>query len=139
MSLRTIHLLFILAAIATALGTGVWLVSEASVEALDPASRSALTWICFGLTAGMLLYAIWFLRKKWSKGAGAGLMLTICAGMPSAAHACATCYGQAGTPVIDNMNIAVLFMLGVVGGMLGIAVGFAVYLRRRSLKLERAS
>jgi hypothetical protein len=51
--------------------------------------------------------------------------------VPSAASACPSCYGSASGPVIDGMNLAVLVMIGVTGGVFSWIVSFAVRIARR--------
>jgi len=59
----------------------------------------------------------------------AAVSLTLIA--PAAAHACPSCYGAASGPVIDGMNVAVLLMVGVTGGVLSWIVAFALRIVRR--------
>jgi heme/copper-type cytochrome/quinol oxidase subunit 2 len=51
--------------------------------------------------------------------------------MPSAAPACPSCYGSSAGPVIDGMNLAVLVMIGVTGGVFSWIISFAVRIARR--------
>jgi len=63
MSLRTIHLLFILASILLAFGVGYWAVEQVRAGA---AEHTALAVICNLAGLGLLGYGIWFARKKFS-------------------------------------------------------------------------
>ncbi len=49
-----------------------------------------------------------------------------------AALACATCYGDPDDPQTHGMNMAILFMLGVVATMLSLFTAFFVHLRIRA-------
>jgi hypothetical protein len=53
--------------------------------------------------------------------------------------ACAVCYGQKGTPVVENMNVAILFMLAIVGAMFGGIMLFILRLRRQALRQRSTS
>jgi heme/copper-type cytochrome/quinol oxidase subunit 2 len=46
-------------------------------------------------------------------------------------HACPNCYGDPESPLTDGMNMAIVSLLGVTGGVLSGVVGFFLYLRRR--------
>ena len=53
-----------------------------------------------------------------------------------AAGACESCYGQqASGPMIDGMNTAILFMLGVIGAVLLVVAAFFVYMWRRGRRI----
>lgn len=49
-----------------------------------------------------------------------------------AALACSTCYGDPDAPQTQAMNMAILFMLGVVATMLALFAAFFVHLRIRA-------
>jgi hypothetical protein len=51
--------------------------------------------------------------------------------LPPAAAACPSCYGASSGPVIDGMNLAVLVLIGVTGGVCSGIVAFAVRVVRR--------
>ncbi len=51
---------------------------------------------------------------------------------PRAALACPVCFGQNDSPMANAMNLGILAMLVVVGGMLASFATFFVYLRRRA-------
>jgi heme/copper-type cytochrome/quinol oxidase subunit 2 len=51
--------------------------------------------------------------------------------VPGAARACPSCYGSASGPVIDGMNLAVLVMVGVTGGVFSWIIAFALRVARR--------
>ena len=51
-------------------------------------------------------------------------------------HACPNCYGDPESPMTDGMNMAIMSLLGVTGGVLAGVVGFFLYLRRRFLSLN---
>jgi len=46
-------------------------------------------------------------------------------------YACPNCYGDPESPLTDGMNMAIISLLGVTGGVLTGLVGFFLYLRRR--------
>ena len=53
------------------------------------------------------------------------------------ASACPSCYGAPDSPMTEGMNMAIMSLLGVTGGVLAAFVGFFVYLRRRAQQLQR--
>jgi hypothetical protein len=63
MSLRTIHLLFIIASILLAFGTGYW-----AVEQVREGASEHTTLAVVANLSGLALvgYGIWFVRKKFS-------------------------------------------------------------------------
>ena len=54
--------------------------------------------------------------------------------VPTTASACATCYGAPDSPLTKGMNMAILSLLVVIGGVLGGIVAFIFHLRRQSRK-----
>ena len=45
---------------------------------------------------------------------------------------CSTCFGDPNAPQTHAINMAILFMLGVVGTLLGLFAAFFVHLRNRA-------
>jgi heme/copper-type cytochrome/quinol oxidase subunit 2 len=60
---------------------------------------------------------------------GLGLMLL---GHPSAALACAACYGASDSPLAQGMNWGIFSLLAVVGTVLGCFLVFFVHIIRKS-------
>ena len=58
---------------------------------------------------------------------------------PSPLLACAACYGQSDAPMAQGMNWGILFLLGVVGLVLGGVTAFFIYLARRSAAMAAQS
>ena len=56
------------------------------------------------------------------------LMMTI---SPSSSFACAVCYGAPNSQVTKAMDMAILFLLGVIFFVLGCIGVFVVYLKKR--------
>ena len=52
--------------------------------------------------------------------------------IPDIVRACATCYGAPDDPMTAGMNMAILLLLGVTGGVLGGIATFMLYLRKRA-------
>lgn len=50
--------------------------------------------------------------------------------------ACPSCYGAPDSPMTEGMNMAILSLLGITGGVLMSFVAFFVYLRRRARMLH---
>ncbi|MFN0158219.1 MAG: hypothetical protein ACKVRP_09135 [Bacteroidota bacterium] len=53
------------------------------------------------------------------------------------AFACPTCYGAPDSETTQAMNMAILSLLGVTGGVLVGIVSFVVYLRRRAMMINQ--
>ncbi len=56
------------------------------------------------------------------------LFLSSVVWFPSAAMACATCYGALDAPQTHSMNMAIFTLMGVVGTVLSLFAAFFVYL-----------
>ena len=52
--------------------------------------------------------------------------------LPDILSACPSCYGAPGEPMTEGMNMAILSLMGVTGGVLFGFVSFFVYLRKRA-------
>jgi hypothetical protein len=61
---------------------------------------------------------------------GAALLLH-----PSAALACAACYGASDSPMASGMNWGIFSLLGVIVSVLGGVASFFIYLARKSAKI----
>ena len=61
MSLRVVHIFFILAASALALGVGLW-----ALRGHEPVSWAVASFACSGL---LDIYLVWFIRKSKNLGA----------------------------------------------------------------------
>jgi hypothetical protein len=115
MSLRAVHVLFILLSV----GLSGWF-GKMNLDAYraDPADASALFWCRAGFWAcGILaVYGVWFLfktRKLLLLIAAAGLLA------PSEVMACAVCMGDRTSSVASAANGAIFVMLGVLVLVLG--------------------
>lgn len=53
------------------------------------------------------------------------------------AAACPSCYGDPESPMTQGMNMAIMSLLGITGGVLIAIVSFFVYVRRRTLQLRK--
>ena len=53
------------------------------------------------------------------------------------AQACPSCYGAPDSQMTEGMNLAILSLLGITGGVLASFVAFFVYLRKRAKMLKR--
>ena len=58
---------------------------------------------------------------------------------PHVASACPSCYGASDAPMTQGMNMAILSLLGITGGVLVAFGSFFVYLRRRAHELIHTS
>ena len=60
------------------------------------------------------------------------LLLSSLVWFPSAAMACATCYGALDAPQTHSMNMAIFTLMGVVGTVLSLFAAFFVFLMIRA-------
>jgi len=60
------------------------------------------------------------------------LVLALLLALPRAALACPVCFGQTDSPLANAMNLGILAMLVVVGGVLAAFASFFIYLMRRA-------
>jgi len=63
-----------------------------------------------------------------------GILCLVC--FSRSAFACATCFGNTDAPQTHALNMAILFMLGIVAVMLGLFAAFFVHLRSRAKQLS---
>jgi hypothetical protein len=56
----------------------------------------------------------------------------LCLGAPRAALACPVCFGDSDAPMANAMNMGILFMLIIVGGVLVAFASFFIHLIRRA-------
>jgi heme/copper-type cytochrome/quinol oxidase subunit 2 len=65
----------------------------------------------------------------------AAIILCLLLFVPHSVSACPSCYGASDAPMTQGMNMAILSLLGVTGGVLVAFVSFFVYLRKRARAL----
>jgi hypothetical protein len=56
---------------------------------------------------------------------------------PTISSACAVCFGNAESAMVQGTNIAIITLLSVTGSVLGAIVAFALRMKHRSKLLER--
>ncbi len=59
--------------------------------------------------------------------------------IPEFLAACPSCYGAADAPMTEGMNMAILSLMGVTGGVLVGFVSFFVHLRKRTRQFVERS
>jgi hypothetical protein len=64
------------------------------------------------------------------------LLTVLILAAPRAASACPVCFGQNDSPLAKAMNMGILFMLLVVGGMMAAFASFFISLVRRARQAE---
>jgi hypothetical protein len=60
------------------------------------------------------------------------IIITILLLIPSSLDACAVCYGAADDPMTNGMNMAILFLISVIGFVLMGVVTVIIYFARRA-------
>lgn len=139
MSLKIVHLAFILCSLALSLFVGVWGVS--SYRATGAILGLVLAMLFFLLGAGLAVYAprYWAKMKDLEKRKRRGIHLVVLAAaliatwlLPDAAHACAVCYGDPDSSQVAGLNNAIWVLLTVVAGVqVGFVALFVGFSRRR--------
>lgn len=127
MSLRGFHIFFIALSILLTFGFGFWALRDYS------ASRN-LANLLFGAGsliggAALIIYLSWFLRKTKKIALVSALLLY----SSKTTWACSVCFGDSDSASSKGVTFAVLFLMGVVGVVLGaIAVLIIRWTRRAS-------
>ncbi len=67
------------------------------------------------------------------------LLTALLASLPVDVMACPACFGGADDPITKSIGWGILFLLGVVGAVLGTIVGFFFYIVRRAAAVNAAS
>jgi hypothetical protein len=125
MSLKAFHLVFILASIALSTLVGFWglLRSNEGVSLL-------LGVIGVLSAAGLTVYLGWFV-KKLRNLSYLGLSLALLM-VSQPVWACAVCFGDPNSPMVKSANTAILFLLAVIGSLLGGFAGLFLYWGKRA-------
>ena len=126
MSLKAFHLVFILASIALGVWFGIWCMGEYSFT--ESALTLGMGLLSFASSVGLSVYLGWFLKK--SRGIGY-IVLALGLFASSQASACPVCIGDPNSLFVKSANMAVIFMLGVVGVMLAAFAGLFILWSRR--------
>lgn len=125
MSLKHIHVAFIVLSMAIAAGFGLWAARHGTALHLAAAALS------FG-SAGLLVgYLRRFVRKARALVALAAVL------RPDVAWACPVCFGETDSPLASGVAVGVLLLLGVTASMLGAFGAFFVSVRRRARQVEQ--
>lgn len=140
MSLKIVHLVFILCSLVLSLLVGVWGIS--SWRASGEVSGMVLAAVFFVLGAALAVYAprYWAKMKDLEKQKRHGMHLVALAAvaiagwvLPDAAHACAVCYGDPDSSQVAGLNNAIWVLLSIVAavqvGFVALFVGFRRRLR----------
>jgi hypothetical protein len=67
---------------------------------------------------------------------GITLVVLVTALLPSVVLSCASCYGNPDSSATEGMNMAILSLLGVTGGVLAAFGAFFLHLMRRARRLQ---
>jgi hypothetical protein len=115
MSLKAFHLVFILACIALCTLLGIW----GLLRSNDGVTVGLGVGGVFA-AAGLTVYLGWFVKKLRNVSYLSLSLALLMASQP--AWACAVCFGDPNSPMVKSANTAILFLLAVIGSVLG---GFA--------------
>ncbi len=141
MSLKAIHILFIALSTILTLGFGGWCVSSYLEE--NKTSYIILGAISFAAAVALVGYGLWFIRKlrrgeldskryKYPPYKILATVIILWTFFPQMGSACTVCYGALDSSQAKTMNVFILSMLGVTGGVLCGIIGFVFYLRQKS-------
>jgi hypothetical protein len=135
MSLRLFHIVFVACSVVLCVFAGFWALQ---VYLLDSETAMVFaTFFAFGSAALLLVYGI----KVWKKlkvlnrfGASVMLnLLVLCLFMvlsSQQADACPSCYGDPDSSAAAGLNAAVIFLVGITGGVFTALGAFFLRLRR---------
>ena len=129
MSLKTFHLVFIVASILLGLGVGVWGIREYQAKGEIGALILGIIFLVMG--GVLFVYGRRMLKKTKHIGY---LCLSGFIFMEQNASACASCFGESDSTMAEGMNAGVLTLLIIVGGTLAAIAGFFIYLIRRGTR-----
>jgi hypothetical protein len=126
MSLKAFHLFFIVASTLLSAGLGGWAVSQYQVAPEGWLLGLAIS--SFAVTAGLVAYLPWFIRKYrafsyLSLAALVGLGLTA----SQSAFACSVCFGNPASPLVKSANAGIWFLMMVIGSVLLAFVGLFAF------------
>ncbi len=115
MSLKSFHLVFVIASLVLASWFAVWCYNQGS-ETGDTGTL-AMGVVSLISAVGLAVYLTWILKKL--KPMPFVFFLTWAAlSHPTTVQACATCFGNPKSPLVQSANTAILFLMGVIGVVL---------------------
>jgi hypothetical protein len=118
MSLKAFHVFFVAVCIVFSAWFGSWCLDTEPSRHLQLVGGASL-----GLSTSLVAYLFWVAKKLTH--VGVTLLLVGLGSWSPPAHACAVCFGDASSPLVQGSNLAILFLLGTVGGLIA-AVGLVV-------------
>jgi hypothetical protein len=130
MSLKAFHIFFIVISFLFATYFGAWCFSQ--YNAGESQWMLLGTFGSFSAASALGIYLIWFLKRYKQIG-----FLSLAVLLFSHSHtllACSVCLGDPNSPMVKSVNSGVVFLLGIVGGVL---VGFAalfLFWRKREIQ-----
>ena len=131
MSLKTFHLIFVIASILLGLGVGGWGVQE--YRTYGELGPLVIGIIFFAMGIGLFFYGRRMLKKTKNIGYLAFAVLFL---LEQNVSACAACFGESDSPMADGMNAGIFTLLIVVGGTLSGIAGFFIYIIRRGARMS---
>lgn len=130
MSLKTFHIFFILVASVFFGGFAVWCFQVAGGTTGQIMGTSSLVAL-----VGLVCYLAWMLKKLKHLSY---LVLPLFLMASQTGKACAVCYGDPNSPLVQSANTAVFFMLGIVAVMLSGFGGLFLFWRRNAKRLAQS-
>jgi hypothetical protein len=138
MSLKAFHLFFIFASALLAAGLGGWSLSQYS--ALGEGWLLGLGIGSFVVTAGLIVYFPWFLRR-YRSFSYLSLTAFLAAGLTASpsAWACAVCFGDPNSTMVKSANAGIWALMAVIVGVLLAFIGLFGFWWSRARKIEKES
>ena len=132
MSLKSFHLVFVIASILLGLCVGGWGLLEYRKSGEIGTLAMGLIFLTLGI--GLIIYGKRMLKKTKHIGY---LSLFLLFALEKNALACATCYGESDSPMAEGMNAGIIFLLLVIGATLASIVAFFIFIMRRARLQEK--
>ena len=132
MSLKTFHLIFIIASILLGLGVGGWGIHQYQLKGDVELLILGIIFLVMGI--GLILYGKRMLKKTKDIGylCLAGIFM-----LEQNTFACASCFGESDSSMAEGMNAGVLTLLIIVGGTLAAIAAFFIYLICRGARYAK--
>lgn len=131
MSLKAFHLFFITISVVMTAGLVAWSLGDYRATG-SPGSLMLLV-LAVPACVGLVAYGAW-VRRKLSR---LTVLLAMLVAAGEVASACPVCFGDPGSALVKGTANGVLFLVGVVGMVLGSIAWTAFTWARRARELER--
>lgn len=143
MSLKIVHVAFIICCLALSAVVGVWGISSYRAGGAILGLILASVFLLLGVALAIYLPRYWVKMKDLEKMKRRGMHLVTFAVLtigtlllPDVAHACAVCYGDPDSVQVIGLNRAIWVLLAIVGAVQVGFVSMFVQFRRRARRTD---